>query len=108
VTDPTILLTVWCGECTAEGISRPNKLGRLERTDKGSIRWVVSDRRGGKRLGRNRKDLGGVYLTHWTRSVVDVADTLPALCEKHGRGCVTTADVRNARGNVVLHVTATT
>ncbi|GGO91395.1 hypothetical protein GCM10012280_39140 [Wenjunlia tyrosinilytica] len=110
--EPVVLCTIWCGECTAEGLSRPNKLGRLERTEPGSVRWVVTDRRGGRRLGRDRKDLGGVYLTHRTRSAVDVPDTLRALCEIHGWGRVTTADVQEAlRGrvnNAVLSMIATT
>ena len=98
-----VLLTVWCEECNAQNQDRPGKLGQVVLTDKGSRRWIVTDRRGGRRLGRSRKEIAGAYLTHSKCSLVDVPEMLPAFCERHGWGNVAAADVTTVRArNLVL------
>src|SRR5262245_13454921 len=100
-----VLRTVWCGQCAEEKRPDRGKLGGVERTPKGTIRWHVE----AKRLGRlNRPGhpwrgwRGGVALEHPAYSHLDVPERLVAICPHHGRGYVRTADVVAQRGTVTL------
>lgn len=102
---PVVLCTVWCGQCENERRDTRGKLGVVERTAKGTVRWHVS----AKRLARlNRPGgpwrgwRGGVVLEHPARSHLEVPERLVAICPYHGRGYIRTADVIAQRGRVAL------
>lgn len=105
---PTPLLTVWCAECKAEGQRDPGRLGVVERTAKGTVRWRVTSERLGRRNrpGYWRAWRWGVTLSHPAYSRLDVPEQLHAMCPTHGRGFVRTADVVAQRGKVGLKLFA--
>lgn len=41
-----IVLKAWCGDCTAEGVENPGRLGVVQREDDGSHRWMPTARNG--------------------------------------------------------------
>ncbi|WP_406306263.1 hypothetical protein OHA61_34095 [Streptomyces sp. NBC_00885] len=103
------LLTVYCGQCEAEGLRSPGKLGVVERTDKGTIRWRVDAPRLARlnRPGRPwRGWRGGSTLERAADSHFAAPKDLVALCPHHGRGHLLTADVFEHRGTVTLTMTA--
>jgi hypothetical protein len=57
--------------------------------------------------GRGQKLVSFDTLRHPTRSDYVAPDTLPASCERHGRGSVSTRDVLGAPANIVLKLSAT-
>lgn len=102
-----VIWTAWCPRCSGEGRSESGRLGVLERTPKGSLRWVVEDRRRGRRRVGGRKVDLGVYLKRRASSGTDMPAKLPALCERHGRGWVYSDDVLKRCANVRFETSAT-
>jgi hypothetical protein len=99
-----VLLTVWCGQCQDEKRPDRGKLGVIERTPKGAIRWDVNAKRLARlnRPGHWRGWRGGVVLEHPAYSHLDVPDRLVAICPHHGRGYIRTTEVVAQRGSLTL------
>jgi hypothetical protein len=94
----TVMRTALCGDCFAEGRPRPKQLGQLLRMrHNGAVVWFVQDRRGitpllrgpdGARIPMLRSvELGPRELAG------GIPTTLPAWCERHGKGTVSMRDV---------------
>ena len=100
-----VLTTVWCGQCADEGRSSPGMLGQLQRQRSGAVVWGVWHRRGSRMPDGSRTKLFAMQvIEHPRREIRDIPDVLPALCERHGAGSVSTGAVLAASGNVVLNL----
>lgn len=101
---------VRCGLCRDEkGNPSPGRLGEVRRWPSGLVRWGVEDRRGQfpEMGGRGQKLVAWTVLRHPNRPDYTPPDTLPAHCERHGWGRVSTADVLTRRPSIVLNFLAT-
>jgi hypothetical protein len=99
------MVTVWCGDCYAEGRHHPSKLGQLLCAKRnGSVVWHVQDRRGSThRLPDGTR--GPVFETQAIGSgepAGAIPMTLPAWCERHGEGAVSLHDVLAGSATIVL------
>lgn len=101
-----VLLTVWCGKCAEEKRPARGKLGVIERTPKGTIRWDVNATRLARlnRPGHWRGTRGGVALEHPAYSRLNVPELLVGICPHHGRGYIRTGDVIAQRGSLTLKI----
>ncbi|MFD7157548.1 hypothetical protein ACFV9C_23320 [Kribbella sp. NPDC059898] len=96
----TVVLTAWCGSCTAENRSHRERLGDVVIAPSGVKMWITTDRRRGMRLPNVQ------VLSHPALSNPAIPETLSAFCHHHGSGSVATTDVLTARGTVVLNLNA--
>lgn len=93
-----LILTVWCQDCKDEKRPDRQRLGVVERTPKGAVRWRVEAKRLARRNrpGRWRGWRGGSTLEHPAYSRLDAPEHLVAICPHHGRGYVRRAEVEDA------------
>jgi hypothetical protein len=96
--------TPLCGLCAGE--NRPAGIvGRVERRQNDVVLWVAKSKRRA-RLDPRRTGLDGWWsgqvLSHPLVAVVDVPDRLYAVCDQHGQGTVSTADVIGRRGRFIV------
>jgi hypothetical protein len=89
-----VVLVAWCGQCAAEGVRNPSRLGHVEQTPWGTL-WVYTTTTS-KDRGRTRRIGAFVYIDDGRSA------GLPASCPRHGSGGVSTADVIGKRGTIVL------
>jgi hypothetical protein len=92
------ILTVWCKDCEDDKRPDRQRLGVVERTSKGTVRWRVEAKRLARlnRPGRWSGWRGGSTLEHPAYSRLNVPEHLVAICPYHGRGYVSRADIENA------------
>jgi hypothetical protein len=91
-----ILATALCGACAAENL--PARIvGRVVRRRNGVVLWIV------KRRGYGA---GAVLLSDPMLSLPLVHDRVYAVCNRHGPGSVSAADVIGKRGKVIIDFSA--
>jgi hypothetical protein len=93
----SVLVTARCGACAVEHHHAPI-VGHVVRRPNGVKLWI-SKRRGGIWAG-------ATVLSHPLLSHPRVPDRLSAVCNRHGPGSVSTADVIDERGNVIIDFSA--
>lgn len=98
-----VVLTVYCGSCKAERHTEPSRIGDVVEAPTGVRMWITTDRR--RNPGLRLPNIQVLYTP--ARSVQLVPESLTAYCHHHGRGSVSTSDVLNKRGSVVLNLNAT-
>jgi hypothetical protein len=93
-----VVLVVWCGQCAADGVRNPGRLGHVEQTAWGTL-WVYTASTS-KDQGHTRRMGAFVHLDDGRSA------GLPASCPRHGSGGLSTPDVIGKRGSIMLNLWA--
>ena len=101
--DAVILARAVCGACAEENRSPAAIVGRVVRHPNGVELWESKSKRRAAGISR---EMGGLrqaaVLFHPRAPGHQPPSRLLAVCDRHGRGSVSTADVIRKRGRIVV------
>jgi hypothetical protein len=98
-----ILVRAVCGACAVESRSPAAIVGRVVRHNNGVVLWESKSKR--RAVGISQEMVGlrqAAVLSHPRVPGHQPPSRLRAVCDRHGEGSVSTADVIDKRGRIIV------